>query len=193
MERREYLLFFYCFLIKNNVYIVNIEKHIKKEIGVLVYRVENRKGHGPIYGKKKTYLQDYDYRNSSLADNMRKSHPGITDEELGLVGSELIEVDYDSRQCIINHKTPRENKPYFYNRYGNGNYYYRFGNDYYFGYNTYHKALNYVKPRKKHILHREGFYIACYNVNNCIIFPDGQVAFKKKKANLVHRFFTCFS
>lgn len=155
---------------------------------MLIYRVENKKGHGPIWGKKKTYFQDYDYRNSSLAKNMREHHPEKTDEELGLIGRELIEIDYDSRQCIIDHKTPRENKPYFGNSFS-----YRFGNEYYFGYNTYQKALKYVKPRKKHILHREGFYIACYNINNCIIFPDGQVAFKKKKANLVHRYLNCFS
>lgn len=159
---------------------------------MLVYRVENKKGHGPIFGKKETYYQEFDYRNSSLAENMRNQNPNTTDEELGLIGCELIEVDYDSRKFIINHKTPRENKPYFYNRYGN-NYYYRFGNNYFFGYNTYKKALNYVKPGKKHILHREGFFITCYNINNGIIFPDGQIAFKKKQSKFVHRYLNCFT
>lgn len=155
-----------------------------------VFRVENHKGHGPVFGPKSTYNEYYDYRNNEkYIESYKKlfSERGQEFNEEDLYGYNEITIHYDSKEVIRKHPTPRENKPYFYNRFNGTFGYYRFGEDYSFGWKTFKQCLDFVDKgkKKKWILHKEGFYISEYETNDKIIFPDGQIAFKLKKAKLV--------
>lgn len=158
-----------------------------------IFRVENHKGHGPIYGSKSFTEVFYDYRNNErYVESYKKlcSTRGLPFNEEDIYGSYIDSESYSSRDVIRKHPTPRENKPYFHNRYGLGNYgYYRFGNDYSFAWKTFKQCIDFVEKGKKNkwILHREGFYISEYQSRDNIIFPDGQIAFKIKRAKLVKK------
>lgn len=158
---------------------------------MLVYRVENIKGYGPVYGVKDTEVVHYDYSNNPrYIESMKKikGQRGVILTEDDIKGSYVENIPYDSKDVIIDHKTPRENKPYFHNQYCIGTFgYYRFGDNYSFGWKTFKQCKNFVQKgkKKKWILHKEGFFISEYHTNDFIIFPDGQIAFDKKKAKLV--------
>lgn len=146
---------------------------------MLVFRVENKLGHGPIYGVKSKETITVDISNLPYAQNFEETR-----------WEEEVEHSYNSRECIIQHKTPRENKPYFHNRYAEHCFpYYRFGNKYRFGYKSFAQCLQFAKPglKNKWTLLKEGFYIAVYqiNKNDVILFPDGQVAFIYNKAKRI--------
>lgn len=147
---------------------------------MLVYRVENHKGHGPIFGFKSIKKIPFDYRGTRLGENMLQM-PDTTEEDL--YGFEDIGQSYQSRHCLIEHKTPRENKPFFTTLFNTG------GHGYFFGYRRLEKCRKFVTPLKKRrwILKQEGFKVVIYEVNprECIIFPDGQIAFKKNKAKII--------
>lgn len=154
---------------------------------MFIFRVENHLKHGPIYGVKYKEKINIDISHMPYADALDETQ-----------WEEEIEHSYDSRQCIIAHKTPRENKPYFHNRYEEHTFkYYRFGMEYRFGYKNLNLCLNYVKPgiKNKWTLLKEGFFIAVYSINknDCIFFPDGQIAFKYNKAKLIQKINKAFA
>lgn len=163
-----------------------------------IYRVENNKGHGPIYGTKRTEIIHYDHSDNQRYIDSCKRMAEMRGQELDqdlIVGSYENTISYDSRDVIIHHKTPRENKPYFHNRYDLGTFgYYRFGNKYSFGWKTLEQCKNFVEKgkKKKWILHREGFYITEYASNDFIIFPDGQVAFNIKRSKVMTKYRNIF-
>ena len=146
---------------------------------MIVYRVETRNKIGPIYGYKAIKKEWFDYRDSEV---FKRSN--LKEEEL--YGYENIEISYDSRQAIVKHKTPRENKPFLYDKIYN-----RFS----FGWRSYKRCRSFIKPgiKNKRTLHREGFLITEYYTNDVIIFPDGQIGFNIKRARLKTRHRNCFA
>lgn len=164
-----------------------------------VFRVENKDRVGPIYGVKSKIKIYYDYRDNERYIESRKricDMRNIEFHEGMLFGSFDDDISFDSKEVIIEHPTPRENKPYFHNRYHIGTFgYYRFGEEYCFGWKSFKQCIDFVikKRKNKWILHREGFFISEYHINDKIIFPDGQIAFKKNKAKLIKKYKNCFS
>lgn len=162
-----------------------------------VFRVENLKGHGPVFGVKSYDKVFYDYRDNERFVESYKTlfcKRGEPFDESVLYGYENVSKFYYSKEVIIDHKTPRENKPYFHGRFDSTFGYYRFGNMYSFGWNTFEKCLNFVEKgkKKKWILHREGFFISEYESRDNIIFPDGQIVFKIKRAKISKKYINVF-
>ena len=152
-----------------------------------VYRMENHRGHGPIHGCKREYPEPYDYRGTFM-ERYYDEHPELNKDEL--VGTEMIQVSYDTRKHIRTHKTPQENHPYF-TQYGNIGTFFggKTGQQHYFGFRHKRQLLQYIRPhaRARRTARREGFFLATYEVarRDCIIFPDGQIAFKKHRAKRI--------
>ena len=145
----------------------------KGVLTVIVYRVETKNKVGPIFGCKGIKKEWFDYRDSEV---FKRSN--LKEEEL--YGYEDVEIPFDSKNAIVKHKTPRENKPFFIDR---------IYNRYSFGWRSHKRCRKFIKAgiKNKWILHKEDFSITEYFVNDAILFPDGQVAFDLKKAKLKKR------
>lgn len=153
-----------------------------------VYRVENNKGVGPIYGIKNIKKVYFDYSTDEkyvqyLKDIGEYNYSDLFDEYNE-------EESYLSRSVIKKHKMPHEFKQYFKNIFDSANK----NKKYCFSWKTYKHCIDFVKKGNKRnwILHKEGFFIVEYETNDYIIFPDGQIAFNKKKAKITNKYKNCF-